>query len=126
MTDLEEWPHVLIVDDDDRLRALLKRFLSENGFLITTAANAKEAQALLAAFVFDVMVLDVMMPGMSGLELARTLDKQNAPPILILSARSEAQDRVEGLEVGVDDYLTKPFEPKELLLRLRVILRRTS
>lgn len=116
--------HILVVDDDARLRALLSRFLRENGYAVTGAADAKEARELLAFFQFDLMVLDVMMPGESGIGLAASLGA--APPILMLSALTSADDRVAGLEVGVDDYLAKPFEPKELLLRIRAILRRAT
>jgi two-component system phosphate regulon response regulator OmpR len=119
-------PHVLVVDDDDRLRDLLSRYLSGNGFLVTTAAQAVEARALLGFFAFDAMVLDIMMPGESGLELTRALHRSESVPlpILLLTARGETADRIAGLEVGADDYLVKPFEPKELLLRLHAILRR--
>lgn len=119
--------HILVVDDDDRLRQLLARFLRENGYAVTTAAEATEARTLMALFAFDLMVLDVMMPGESGLSLAQTLRKDgNALPVLMLSALADTLDRVSGLESGVDDYLTKPFEPKELLLRVSAILRRVQ
>lgn len=117
-------PHVLVVDDDDRLRALLSRFLSEQKFVVATAANANDAKALLKSLSFDLLVVDVNMPGQSGLdfttELRRTLDV----PILILTARGNPDDRIEGLEAGADDYLPKPFEPRELVLRANAILRR--
>ncbi len=115
--------HILIVDDDDRLRGLLKRYLREQGFDVSTASHAAEARAMLSIFTFDLMVLDVMMPGETGIEFAQHLPA-GAPPVLMLSARSEAEDRIAGFEAGVDDYLTKPFEPKELTLRIRAILRR--
>ncbi len=120
---MEEEPHILVVDDDDRLRGLLTRYLREHGFTVTGAGDAGAARVLLKVFAFDLMVLDVMMPGESGLELAGSLKVK--PPVLMLSARSASEDRVAGLEVGVDDYLTKPFEPRELVLRIRAILRRS-
>jgi two-component system phosphate regulon response regulator OmpR len=119
-------PHVLIVDDDRRLRDLLARFLGENGFRITTAASAAEARALSQNFLFDAFVLDIMMPGESGLDYARTIRQNSEVPILMLTARSDPDDRVAGLEIGADDYLPKPFEPRELILRLTNILRRYS
>jgi two-component system phosphate regulon response regulator OmpR len=119
-------PHVLIVDDDRRLRDLLARFLGENGFRITTAASAAEARALSQNFLFDALVLDIMMPGESGLDYARTIRQDSEVPILMLTARADPDDRVAGLEIGADDYLPKPFEPRELILRLTNILRRYS
>jgi two-component system phosphate regulon response regulator OmpR len=120
-------PHILVVDDDDRLRALLKKFLSEQGFMVTAASDAAEARRQLAWFTFDLAVLDVMMPGESGLDLLRSLAKQNSNlPALMLSAMGEAEDRVNGLEIGAEDYLVKPFEPKELVLRIKAILRRSQ
>jgi two-component system phosphate regulon response regulator OmpR len=116
--------HILVVDDDDRLRALLKKFLSEQGFMVTVAADAGEARRKLAWYAFDLMVLDVMMPGESGFELLRTLKDYPAMPVLMLSAMGEADDRIQGLETGAEDYLVKPFEPKELVLRIKTILRR--
>jgi len=118
--------HILVVDDDKRLRELLRRYLSEQGFLVTAAASAAEARERLAGLAFDLIVLDVMMPGESGLELTRALRRENQVPILLLTAMSEGEDRIAGLETGADDYLTKPFEPRELVLRIRTILRRTS
>ncbi|AWM86208.1 response regulator [Microvirga sp. 17 mud 1-3] len=117
-------PHVLVVDDDRRLRDLLARFLTENGYRITTAASAAEARSKAESFVFDALVLDVMMPGESGFDYARSLRKESQIPILMLTARADAADRVTGLEIGADDYLPKPFEPRELLLRLGNILKR--
>jgi two-component system, OmpR family, phosphate regulon response regulator OmpR len=117
-------PHILVVDDDDRLRALLTKYLSDQGFMVSAAADAMAARKMLDVFLFDIMVLDVMMPGETGLELLASVP--GLPPVLMLSAMSEPQDRIQGLEVGAEDYLTKPFEPKELVLRLRAILRRTA
>lgn len=120
----QEKPHILVVDDDDRLRALLRRFLSEQGFIVSAAATAGEAQELKRWFAFDLIVLDVMMPGKTGTDWLR--EQKNDTPVLMLSALGEAQDRISGLEVGAEDYLSKPFEPKELVLRIRAILRRTG
>ncbi len=117
-------PHLLVVDDDTRLRALLKRYLSDNGFRVTEAGNAAEARAKLEGLAFDLIILDVMMPGESGIGLTESLRHESNVPILLLSAMSEADHRIAGLEKGADDYLTKPFEPRELLLRVSTILRR--
>ena len=119
-------PHLLVVDDDMRLRELLRRYLSDSGFRVTGAADAAEARAQLASFAFDLVVLDVMMPGESGIELTRALRQRAAPhiPVLLLTAMGEPEDRVNGLEQGADDYLAKPFEPRELVLRIRNILQR--
>ena len=117
-------PHVLVVDDDTRLRELLRQFLGRNGFVVTTAADAVEARARLASLAFDIAIIDVMMPGESGLELTRSLRARTSLPVLMLTARAETADRIAGLSAGADDYLSKPFEPDELLLRLRAILRR--
>ncbi len=121
MTDL---PHLLVVDDDARLRELLRRYLAEQGFRVTVAADAAEARAKLAAFAFDLIVLDIMLPGESGYDLTAALLRHSRVPILLLSALGEAADRIAGLERGADDYLAKPFEPRELVLRIRTILRR--
>lgn len=118
-------PHILVVDDDNRLRQLLNKYLAENGYLVSTAADAAQARQQLGAMAFDLIVLDVMMPGESGLALTRSLRADNAVPILLLTAMGETTDRIAGLEVGADDYLTKPFEPRELLLRINSILRRS-
>ncbi len=118
-------PHILVVDDDDRLRSLLSKYLSEQGFIVTAAADTNEARRKLSALIFDLLILDVMMPGETGLELLSSL-KNNHIPTLMLSAMGEAEDRISGLELGAEDYLTKPFEPKELVLRIRAILRRVS
>jgi len=119
-------PHILIVDDDTRLRELLNKFLSQNGFRVSTASNAAEARQRLSALDFDLIVLDVMMPGESGLDLAMQIRRIDDVPILMLTAMGEAKDRIAGLETGVDDYLGKPYEPRELLLRLQNILRRNK
>jgi len=117
-------PHILVVDDDERLRKLLKKFLSEQGFLVSTAEDAQDARQKLAGLAFDVIILDLMMPGESGLDFAEDFRKTNATPILMLTAMGEGEDRITGLESGADDYLTKPFEPRELVLRLKNILKR--
>lgn len=117
-------PHVLVVDDDHKIRDLLARFLFDEGFRVTTAENAANARAALRGLEFDVILLDVMMPGESGLDLARDLKAVRPTPICLLTARAETEQRIEGLEAGVDDYVAKPFEPRELVLRLRNILRR--
>ncbi|WP_395710000.1 response regulator [Reyranella sp.] len=119
-------PHVLVVDDDTRLRGLLNTFLSKSGFRVTTASNAAEARQRLSALDFDLIVLDVMMPGESGLEFAGELRRSDDVPILMLTAMGEPKDRIAGLEQGVDDYLGKPFDPRELLLRIQNILRRNK
>ena len=118
--------HVLVVDDDARLRELLRRYLTENGFRVATAANAGEARLRMADLAFDLIVLDVMMPAESGLELTHDLRRTTQVPILLLTAMGEVDDRIKGLESGADDYLAKPFEPRELVLRLRTILKRTT
>ncbi len=115
---------MLVVDDDTRLRELLKSFLARNGFRVSTAANAAAASQQLEALDFDLIVLDVMMPGQTGLEFAGELRKTSAVPILMLTAMGDPKDRIAGLEKGVDDYLGKPFEPRELLLRIQSVLRR--
>ena len=119
-------PHLLVVDDDRRLRDLLARFLTEQGDRVTTAASAAEARAKRESFVFDALVLDVMMPGENGFDFARRVRADSSVPILMLTARSDPADRVTGLEIGADDYLPKPFEPRELILRLANILKRAS
>lgn len=117
-------PHILVVDDDTRLRELLKTFLSRNGFRVSTAKDAVEARQHLEALDFDLIVLDVMMPGQTGLDFAGELRKTNKVPILMLTAMADPKDRIAGLEKGVDDYLGKPFEARELLLRIQSVLRR--
>ncbi|MEO9574707.1 MAG: response regulator [Lentilitoribacter sp.] len=116
--------HLLIVDDDERIRSLLQKFLMRNGFLVTAARDAEHARRILAGLDFDLIVLDVMMPGEDGLSLCRALRETHATPILLLTAKGDTENRIEGLEAGADDYLAKPFEPKELLLRINAILRR--
>jgi two-component system phosphate regulon response regulator OmpR len=120
----DDAPHVLIVDDDQKIRDLLARYLFSQGFRVTTAGDAEMAQASLRGLDFDIVLLDVMMPGISGLELAREIKRSRDIPICMLTARAEPEQRIEGLEIGVDDYVPKPFEPRELLLRLRNILKR--
>ncbi|MGB0671223.1 MAG: response regulator [Rhodospirillales bacterium] len=120
----EDAAHILVVDDDDRIRTLLQQYLSRNGFMVTSAEDAGDAEAKLRLLDFDLMVLDRMMPGLSGADFARRLRETSDLPILMLTAMGEADERIEGLEAGADDYLPKPFEPKELLLRIRAILKR--
>ncbi|MEW2918947.1 response regulator [Ruegeria sp. ANG10] len=122
MSDLDA--HLLIVDDDERIRDLLKKFLMRSGFLVTAARDAAHARRVLSGLDFDMIVLDVMMPGEDGVSLTRTLRETHSTPILLLTARGETEHRIAGLEAGADDYLAKPFEPKELLLRINAILRR--
>lgn len=122
----EDLPHILVVDDDTRLRELLRRYLAGNGFLVTTARDAAEARAKLEGLAFDLLVLDIMMPGENGLELTEALRRANDVPILLLTARGEPDDRIAGLEAGADDYLAKPFQPRELVLRINSILRRQA
>ncbi|MDE0968381.1 MAG: response regulator [Octadecabacter sp.] len=117
-------PHLLIVDDDERIRVLLQKFLVRSGFLVTAARDAAHARRILAGLDFDMLVLDVMMPGEDGVTLCADLRRERDTPILLLTAKAETSDRIAGLEAGADDYLTKPFEPKELLLRINSILRR--
>lgn len=121
----DEAPHVLVVDDDRRLRELLARYLTDQGFRVTAAASAAEARARAQSVVFDAMVLDVMMPGENGFDYARSVRETSRVPILMLTARSNPNDRVMGLEIGADDYLPKPFEPRELTLRLSNIIKRS-
>ncbi|MFT6224680.1 MAG: two-component system phosphate regulon response regulator OmpR [Paracoccaceae bacterium] len=116
--------HLLIVDDDERIRSLLQKFLMRAGFIVTAARDAAHARRLLAGLEFDLIVLDVMMPGETGLDLTASLRETLKTPILLLTAKGDTEDRIAGLEAGADDYLAKPFEPKELLLRINAILRR--
>ena len=122
---LEEMPHILVVDDDTRLRGLLRKYLMDNGFRVTVAASAQDARRQLEALEYDLVVLDRMMPGEDGLSFARFLRGETQMPILMLTAMGEVEERIDGLEAGVDDYLPKPFEPRELLLRIKTVLRRT-
>lgn len=122
----DEAAHVLVVDDDRRIRVLLSTYLRKHGYRVTIAASAQEARAYLDGLTFEIIVLDVMMPGENGFDFAASLRRTSQVPILMLTARSESDDRVRGLEIGVDDYLAKPHEPKELLLRIGSILRRTK
>ena len=122
----EDQPHILVVDDDTRLRELLSKYLSENGFRVTTATDAVDARASLATLIFDLIVLDVMMPGENGFEFTASVREKSRVPILLLTAMGESDDRIKGLEQGADDYLTKPFEPRELVLRIGTILRRAA
>jgi two-component system phosphate regulon response regulator OmpR len=124
MEDLQS--HILVVDDDTRLRNLLRRYLTEQGFRVTTASDAGDARAKLSALDFDLLVLDIMMPGESGLELTEALRREKQVPILLLTAMDEVENRIAGFERGADDYLSKPFEPRELVLRINAILRRAG
>ena len=114
--------HILVVDDDDRIRELVKEYLEENNFLVTTAKDAFDAKKKLEILKFNIIILDIMMPGESGLSLTKEVKKNNSTPIILLTAKGETQDRIKGLELGADDYLGKPFEAKELLLRIKNIL----
>ncbi|HWK93966.1 MAG TPA: response regulator transcription factor [Pseudolabrys sp.] len=122
----DDAPHLLVVDDDRRIRDLLSRFLAGEGFRVTTADNAADARAKLAGLSFDLIILDVMMPGETGFEFARSLRGTSDVPILMLTARDAAESRIEGLSLGADDYLSKPFEPRELSLRIANILKRAQ
>lgn len=122
----ETTPHILIVDDDTRIRELLQKYLSDNGYRTSTAADAAEAEGKMGALEYDLLVLDIMMPGITGLEFTQKLRAaENPVPILLLTALAETEQRIEGLAIGADDYLPKPFDPKELLLRVQSILRRS-
>jgi len=118
--------HILVVDDDNRIRELVKEYLNENGFIVSTGNSAEEAKTRLEYFKFDLIVLDVMMPGQNGFELTKEIKKYSSVPIILLTAKSEVESRIEGLELGADDYLGKPFEPKELLLRIKNIIKKSS
>ena len=120
----DDAPHLLLVDDDSRIRTLLSRYLGEHGFRVTSAADAADARRRLGGLAFDLLIVDVMMPGESGMELTRSLRETMNVPILMLTARVETENRIQGLEFGADDYLAKPFEPRELVLRINNILRR--
>ena len=118
--------HILVVDDDDRIRELIKEYLNKNSFIVTTTNNAEGAKIKLAYFKFDLIVLDVMMPGQNGFELTKEIKKNLDVPIILLTAKKEVENRIEGLQLGADDYLGKPFEPIELLLRIRNIIRKNN
>ena len=118
--------HILVVDDDDGIRSLVKKFLNENNYLVTTANSAEDASDKIKIIKFDLIVLDIMMPGKNGLEFIEENKKNLDTPIILLTAKGEAKERIEGLEVGADDYLPKPFEPKELILRIKNILDKTK
>ena len=118
--------HILVVDDDDRIRELVKEYLEEKNFLVSTAIDGFDAKKKLDIIKFDIVILDIMMPGKSGLTLTEEIKKNNSTPIVLLTAKGEAMDRIKGLEIGADDYLSKPFEPKELLLRIKNILNKTK
>src|SRR6266446_3333079 len=122
----DDAPHLLVVDDDRRLRELLSRYLRREGYRITTARNAADARAKLDGLAFDLLILDVMMPGESGFELAKALRRTSQVPILMLTARAETESRINGLEIGADDYMAKPFEARELSLRVASILKRAQ
>ena len=117
--------HILVVDDDDGIRSLVKKYLNENNFLVTTANSAEDASEKITIIKFDLIILDIMMPGKNGLEFIKDNKKKLDSPIILLTAKGEASERVEGLEIGADDYLAKPFEPKELILRIKNILNKT-
>ena len=118
--------HILVVDDDDRIRELVKEYLNDNGLIVSTGNSAEEAKIKLGYFKFDLIVLDVMMPGQNGFELTKEIKKNSNIPIILLTAKGEVESRIEGLELGADDYLGKPFEPKELLLRIKNIIKKNN
>ena len=118
--------HILVVDDDDRIRELVKEYLDDNGFIVSTGNSAEEAKIRLQYFKFDIIVLDVMMPGQSGFEFTQEIKKKSNVPIILLTAKGEVENRIHGLELGADDYLGKPFEPKELLLRIKNIIKKSK
>jgi len=118
--------HILVIEDDDRIRELVKEYLNENGFIVSTGSSSDEAKTRLGYFKFDLIVLDVMMPGQNGFELTKEIKKNSNIPIILLTAKGEVEDRIEGLELGADDYLSKPFEPKELLLRIKNIVKKNK
>ena len=115
--------HILVVDDDDRIRSLLKEYLSDNNYIVSSAENADQAKIKLEYFKFDIIILDVMMPGQSGYELTKEIKKKFKVPVILLTAKGEVENRIKGLELGADDYVGKPFEPKELLLRIKNIIK---
>ena len=118
--------HILVVDDDNRIRELIKEYLNENNFIVSTATDANEAKNKIELFKFDLIVLDVMMPGQTGFELTKEIKKKLSIPIILLTAKGEVENRIQGLELGADDYLGKPFEPKELLLRIKNIISKSK
>ena len=118
--------HILVVDDDDGIRSLVKKYLNENNYLVSTASNAEDASEKIKIIKFDMIILDIMMPGKSGLDFIKENKKKLETPIILLTAKGEAKERVEGLEIGADDYLPKPFEPKELILRIQNIIKKTK
>ena len=118
--------HILVVDDDDRIRELVKEYLEENNFLVTTAIDAFDAKKKIDIIKFDILILDIMMPGKSGLSLTQEIKNNDKTPVILLTAKGETVDRIKGLEIGADDYLGKPFEPRELLLRIKNILNKTQ
>ena len=119
-------PHLLVVDDDNRIRELVKEYLEEKQFLVSTAKNVIEAKKKIEIIKYDLLILDILMPGESGLSLTKEIKKTNSTPIILLTAKGQAEDRIEGLELGADDYLGKPFEPKELALRIKNILNKVN
>ena len=118
--------HILVVDDDDGIRALVKKYLNENNFLVTTASSAEDADQKIKIIEFDLIILDIMMPGKSGLEFIKENKKKIHTPVILLTAKGQPNERIEGLEIGADDYLPKPFEPKELILRIQNIIKKTK
>jgi len=116
--------HILVVDDDDRIKELVKEYLNKNGFIVSTGNSAEEAKIKISYFAFDLIVLDVMMPGQNGFELTKEIKKKSNIPVILLTAKKEVENRIEGLEIGADDYLGKPFEPRELLLRIKNIIKK--
>ena len=123
---MDNLTHILVVDDDNKIRSLLKEYLNENNFMVTAAQNSDEAKLKLNHFKFDLIVLDVMMPGQNGYELTKEIKKQMKVPIILLTAKGEVESRIKGLELGADDYIGKPFEPKELLLRIKNIINKNN
>ena len=118
--------HILVVDDDDRIRELVKEYLNDSGFIVSSGNSAEEAKIKLKHFKFDLIVLDVMMPGQNGFDLTKEIKKNSNVPIILLTAKGEVENRIQGLELGADDYLAKPFEPKELLLRIKNIVKKSK
>ena len=123
---MENKPHILVVDDDDKIRNLLKEFLNTQDFYVTTASNAEDAEKKMGHFKYEILVLDVMMPGIDGYQLTKNIKKKSKVPIILLTAKGEVENRIKGLELGADDYLGKPFEPKELLLRIKNIINKNK